>query len=159
MEKSIKIFSEEKLIVLTKWVNVFERLNIPWKLPVGISNITADLFLPNQECYIKIIPDELINDSYMICMLNELIKKSNVPTIMAYADGTFRIVDRNQGDEIGGIYDKEETWLSQCEFCGEYFFLQSHGSFECKICGAYEGDHHLGDTHEGDTSLFNNNNN
>ena len=37
--------------------------------------------------------------------------------------------------------------LSQCRQCGRWWFYDSAGGWYCRGCGAYNGDHHIRETH------------
>ena len=50
------------------------------------------------------------------------------------------------GDVNGNISlagSTEEAPLVKCRNCKKYFFIGVSRSFECRICGEYDGDHHL----------------
>jgi hypothetical protein len=50
------------------------------------------------------------------------------------------------GDATGNVTlagSDETAPLVKCRECHNYFFLYETRSFECRICGAYDGDHHL----------------
>ena len=50
------------------------------------------------------------------------------------------------GDVNGNITlagSDEEAPLVKCRDCHKYFFIAESRSFECRICGTYDGDHHL----------------
>lgn len=51
--------------------------------------------------------------------------------------------DVNGNITIAGL--DEEAPLVKCRDCQNYFFIGESRSFECRICGAYDGDHHLED--------------
>lgn len=50
------------------------------------------------------------------------------------------------GDATGYVTlagSDEEAPLARCRDCHKYFFISVSRSFQCRICGAYDGDHHL----------------
>lgn len=52
------------------------------------------------------------------------------------------------GDSLGNITlagSDEKAALVKCCECQKYFFLAIPRSYECRICGTYDGDHHLDD--------------
>lgn len=44
---------------------------------------------------------------------------------------------------FGGAREPE-TWVSRCAICKSFFFYDLGGHYQCRNCGAYDGDHHLG---------------
>jgi hypothetical protein len=50
------------------------------------------------------------------------------------------------GDAAGNVSlagSDERAPLAKCRKCRGYFFLAESHSFECRLCGAHDGDHHL----------------
>ena len=50
------------------------------------------------------------------------------------------------GDAMGEVTiagSSERAPLSKCRKCKKYFFLGESHSFQCRLCGEYDGDHHL----------------
>ena len=44
---------------------------------------------------------------------------------------------------FGGVREPE-TWVSRCVKCESFFFYDLGGHYQCRNCGGYDGDHHLG---------------
>ena len=50
------------------------------------------------------------------------------------------------GDAMGKVTlagADERAPLVKCRQCHKYFFIGESHSFECRVCSAYDGDHHL----------------
>lgn len=43
-----------------------------------------------------------------------------------------------------GLNDAGNAWISRCTGCGSLFFYGLSGSYQCRNCGEWSGDHHLG---------------
>ena len=134
-------------IALKNWANFFDQIGMEWiYLPefMGGDQSQAEFFLPEQGIYFKISTsksEETMFNRYFF-------QKNCIPVVWGSAYGSFSIV------EDGEEFKEEETWLSKCSSCGHYFFLNSYGSYVCRICGDYDGDHHLAESHTGEKSIF-----
>ena len=131
---------------LKKWGIFLNYLHISWVyLPwMGADgNESADFFLPLQGEYIIISHKPGRNTSAVI----RKYQKEKAPIVCGGINGKFFIEDDD-------VTPPRWTWLCRCNKCGNYFFLSCGGSYQCKICGEHEGDHHLGPSHSGNVSLF-----
>ncbi len=67
-------------------------------------------------------------------------------TIGTY-DGKFITCDHWPDEEIYGTPFSFDTsndgWLCRCRSCGKYWFMGSHGVWDCQCCGEYDGDGHF----------------
>lgn len=118
-------------IAVAKWAEVFSVLGIRCSYSRSIE-LRSDLYLPDQKIFFGVTNRELCKDCGPV-------------SVIGTRDGRFK---------MAGDCSYSETWLTFCQCCGKRFFLDSTGSFECPICGAYDGDHHLGETFYGEDSMF-----
>lgn len=121
------------------WVAVFEKYGIAWiycpeSSRGGQLDLVADFYLPDQGAYL-IVDSKRPERGCINCVeLSERFKKL---IVLAGIDGRFRIF------ENGEAYAPSESWLCKCAACRRHFFLNAQGSYVCKICGEYDGDHHI----------------
>lgn len=137
---------------LIKWSELFDILGIQYiysyKMEKG-----SDFYLPEQKSFFVVLNDYYPSSSGVIPgITNNNPRKIDVDRLSRYTtviagepDGRFKIY---------GKCEHDDSWLSMCKDCGKRFFLDSNGSFECRVCGAYDGDHHLDNTFYGNERLF-----
>lgn len=136
--------------MLSNWSNALNELSIqwlylPWMTPETNPKTDMDFYLPLQGVYLNMAVD-------VRSIVEKFHSTYDKPIIYGYEDGTFQMWGKCW--EEWEIASPSDSWLSKCEQCENYFFLNSNGSFMCEVCNAYEGDHHLGQTYYGDESLF-----
>lgn len=67
---------------------------------------------------------------------------------VGYSDLSFQAEDwwwykDDTGRPITSMTSKSSSALNKCRKCGKYSFIGLNGSYQCRICGAYDGDHYL----------------
>ncbi len=98
-------------------------------------------YLSNRNQYLFVC--DMITDEE----LNKLIifaNKKKRPVLIAFSNGNFQIID-DRFLESGsfGLYTERESSLLECMECGGFWFTCNCGSWKCKCCGAYDGDHYI----------------
>lgn len=133
-----------------QWAKFFVHMGISWDYwpddcRGGFFCKEADFYLPDQDAYVVIDlgrPDR----GYVDC--RKLTLQTGKMIVLAGQQGAFRIFE--DGEDFSG----EEAWLCRCVVCQKWFFLNAHGNYTCKVCGAYDGDHHLTQVLDGEGSVF-----
>lgn len=133
-----------------QWAKFFEHMGISWDYWPDDDReeffcTEADFYLPDQDAYFVVDlgrPDR----GYVNC--KKLTLQTGKMIILGGQQGTFRIF------ENGEDFSRGESWLCRCAVCQKWFFLNSHKDYTCKVCGAYDGDHHLMQTLGGDEPVF-----
>lgn len=139
-EKFIKIQEQmEHAKACYLWAEFFESKNIAWVYcPASRRDSEldreSDFYLPDQNAYFIV---DLVKPGRKRIDCKRLSKHFNRLIVLGGAKGEFRIF------EDGEAYAASESWLCQCAACERYFFLNSIGFYACKVCGEYDGDHHL----------------
>lgn len=124
-----------------QWAKFFDSLNIPWIYePEGFvfsdnTMYMPDFYLPDSEQWFEVKGIMNDADSHKI---NMLCKEGVHDVVIGYANGEFEMYDT----ELCWI-DKGLTFLNQCTQCGKYSFMNSIGSWHCRCCNAYDGDHYV----------------
>ena len=44
-----------------------------------------------------------------------------------------------------GVGKSEDAIMAQCDKCDKWFFVGASGSYQCRNCGRWDGDHHMKD--------------
>jgi len=133
-----------------QWAKFFEDIDMAWVYCPDSGrgselDKVADFYLPDQDAYFIVDlgrPDR----GYTNC--EKLSEKFGKIIVLGGDTGRFRIF------EEGENYSPSESWLCRCAACGRYFFLNSDGDYMCKVCGEYDGDHHLQGVRFGDRNSF-----
>ncbi|MCC8025657.1 MAG: hypothetical protein LIP16_10205 [Clostridium sp.] len=133
-----------------QWAKFLEHIDMAWIYCPDDSRGTelgrvADFHLPDQDAYLIVDlgrPDR----GYIDC--KKLSKQNGKLIVLGGDQGDFKVF------EDGEDYSKVESVLCQCAVCGRYFFMNEPGSYECRVCGKYDGDHHLAQWLDGDSNLF-----
>lgn len=133
-----------------RWARYFENMQIAWIYWPNDDRgdhfcVEADFYLPDQDAYFIVDlgrPDR----GYTDC--KALSKRLGKMIVSGGAHGEFGIF------EDGEHYSSSDAWLCQCAACGRYFFLNEKGDYICKVCGEYEGDHHLEVVVDGEDGAF-----
>ena len=130
------------------WHMFFDKNNIsceyiksdkPCTLPIKKE---INFLLTDQDAFFIIIEKEQLND--IIAPLFELYNKYKMPIIIGFKDGSFRIIEREPGWG-NDCFSCQDSVLFKCLECGKYWFGNNPGTWKCKCCGAYDGDHHIGE--------------
>lgn len=133
-----------------QWAKLFEYIDMAWIYcpesgRSGELDMVADFYLPDQDAYF-IVDLGRPGRGYTNC--KELSGKLKRLIVLGGPDGRFRVF------ENGEDYSKVESVLCQCVSCGRYFFMNEPGSYECRVCGKYDGDHHLSRWIDGCENVF-----
>lgn len=124
-----------------RWAVFFDALSIEYyyepeamSLP-GAQRYLPDFYLPASDTFFEVkgIMNEL--DRRKI----SAVLKSGRQIAVGYPDMSFQSCEC-WGDGNYSLDDKSESWLIQCEKCGELHFIGTQGSWECRCCGFYDGD-------------------
>lgn len=101
-----------------------------------------NFLLTDQDVFFIIIEKEQLND--MSDKLFELCRKYKKTVVIGFTDGSFRIIEREPGWGID-CFSYSDSVLFKCLECGKYWFGSNPGTWKCKCCGVYDGDHHIGE--------------
>lgn len=101
-----------------------------------------DFYLPQQQAYFEVKGIMYDSDMHKIKCLAE---ESERPVIIGYENGKFEIYEKHLSfvDELPTHFSASGTTLFLCSECKKYWFANLYGGWECKCCGAYDGDHHI----------------
>lgn len=126
-----------------RWAVFFDVLGVRYEYePEGfqLSDGTLylpDFYLPQSKAFFEVKGVMSEADEHKV---TQLMKDSNHEVIVAYDGLRFTACDDF------GINDKEEwfsatdSMLCKCRKCGQYFFMGMSGSWQCRVCGHYDGD-------------------
>lgn len=125
-----------------KWIYFLEQIKINVEI-TGVENKIFDdyiFYLKNRNQYLFVC-DMITNKelSKLIIFAN----KKKKPILIAYSDGNFQIIDKFLESGLFGLYTERESSLLECMECGGFWFTYNCGSWKCKCCGAYDGDHYI----------------
>lgn len=133
-----------------QWAKFFEFVNMAWVYCPGSGRVseldkTADFYLPDQGAYFVV---NFGRPGRGFVAYKKLSKQSGRSVILGSGDGTFRIF------EGGEAFSDIETVLCQCAACGRWYFMNEPGSYTCRVCGEYDGDHHILQWIDGSGNVF-----
>ena len=123
-------------------LNPSEPVSKRWK-NLGEPALFPCLYLDEPGAFLVICTSE---DDISLC--EEVLKGVDETVIFGLPEGKFLIM------EDGEMYSYDESWLIQCSGCRKYSFMNNCGSYECRICGEYDGDHHIMRAYNGLDKLF-----
>lgn len=130
------------------WFRFFEKSSISceyikndkiYTLPIRKE---INFLLTDQDAFFIIMEKESMSNS--VGQLIELCNKYKKKIVIGFSGGTFRIIEREVGWGID-CFSFSDSVLFKCLECGNYWFGNNPGTWNCKICGAYDGDHHIGE--------------
>ena len=135
-----------------RWAVFFDALDIKYLYePEGFelndgTRYLPDFYLPESDTFFEVKGIMTDKDMHKI---ESLISDLNKPCCIGYSDMTFNSCN-NMWNEYYYLAKKEASVLVRCSECGKYYFAGLDGSFECKCCGAYDGDHYFDTRASGD---------
>lgn len=136
-----------------RYAKMFDTLDISWIYePEGYQ-------LSNGLCY---LPDFYLPDSHQFFEVKGIMGQIDMDKIenLAYEAGKSVVIGLPDGKvEIYDYFDdylkdgtisrsydhysSSDTCLAKCEECHKWWFMNSVMGWECRCCGAYDGDHHI----------------
>lgn len=96
-----------------------------------------DFYLPDMNTFFEV---KGVMDRVDEHKIESLLKESGKYVAIGYDEMEFQASNDWWGEGIT-LTDKESSRLVQCKFCGKPYFMGLDGSFECRCCGEYDGDH------------------
>jgi len=130
-----------------RWAVFFDALSIKYiyepegfVLPENICYL-PDFYLPESNTFFEVKGIMTDKDADKI---KSLLKHSGKHVAVGYPDMSFQASDDwwsgSQGYEFT---TKSSSLLVKCLCCGKYYFMGNNGSYVCRCCDAYDGDHHF----------------
>jgi len=133
-----------------EWAKFFDYLGIPYlyeseggyELSDG-TKYCPDFYLPDSKQWVEVKGIMTQTDEHKI---EQFCKDTEQDIVVALPDGEFYMYDmrfygKNSDKPALSKYSKGETFINRCVVCGKHSFMNSIGSYNCQICGAYDGDH------------------
>lgn len=132
-----------------RWAVFFDTLGIEYEYePEGFTfqdgtKYLPDFYLPQSKQFFEVKGVLKHKDMHKI----EAAVKAGLDVVIGYDDGKFQALSSWPDDEcesLSWVFDSPgESYLCKCKTCGNYWFLGIVGSFTCRCCGEYDGDHHM----------------
>lgn len=132
-----------------EWAKFFDSIGIRYIYePEGYvlsdgTKYLPDFYLPNSNQWFEVKGIMSDKDLHKILQLSE---DSEMECVIGYANGEFEHIERWPPDDedvlVATRFDKSESVLNKCSFCGGLSFLNSCGSYHCRCRGCYDGDHY-----------------
>jgi hypothetical protein len=124
-----------------EWAKFFDSLLMPWAYePEGFvfddgTKYLPDFWLPDAKQWFEVkgVLDEV--DKHKI---EKLGTESQHDVIVGYSNGRVNMFDVGWESTAWDI-----PFLNQCPVCQKKCFITPWGSYHCRCCGAYDGDHYL----------------
>ena len=140
-----------------RWAVFFDTLGIEYiyepegfTFPAG-TNYLPDFYLPKMNTFFEVKGIMSYKDAHKI---EQLRAHSGKFVTVGYGDMTFEADSWGGEDENGKLItepdSKDMSWLALCTECQQYYFMGSMFSWQCRCCGAYDGDGHFWNTATGD---------
>lgn len=136
-----------------RYAKLFDTLGIEWLYePEGYhlsdgTNYLPDFYLPEQKQYFEV---KGIMNTKDMNKIENLAYESGKAVVIGLPDGKVEIFDFTDFPQPDGSICREynkfrssETVLTRCKYCGKWWFMNSMMGWECRCCGAYDGDHHI----------------
>lgn len=140
-----------------RWAVFFDTLGIEYIYePEGFTfpdgtNYLPDFYLPKMNTFFEVKGIMSYKDAHKI---EQLRAHSGKFVTVGYGDMTFEADSWGGEDENGKPItepdSKDMSWLALCTECQQYYFMGSMFSWQCRCCGAYDGDGHFWNTATGD---------
>ena len=140
-----------------RWAVFFDALGIEYIYePEGFTfpdgtNYLPDFYLPKMNTFFEVKGIMGADDVHKI---EQLRAHSGKFVAIGYGDMTFEADSWCGEDENGKpltIPDsKDMSCLALCTECQQYYFMGYTATWQCRCCGAYDGDGHFGVMAEGD---------
>ena len=127
-----------------EWAKFFDSFKIPWIYEAeGFefrdgTRYLPDFYLPDAHQWFEVKGIMNNIDLHKIEMLGTESKKD---VIVGYPDGDAQMLDVGWFDGSNDTIEWDNPFLNFCSECGKYSFMTWWGSYECRCCGAYDGDH------------------
>lgn len=129
-----------------QWAKLLDHYGIPWayesegyEFEDG-TRYLPDFWLPDSKQWMEV--KGIMNDKDMHkCMM--LAKESGHDVVIGYPNGRCTFIEYDpEGKDL--FFGDEDTQcrIDKCSECGKLFF-HGEGSYYCRCCGAYDGDHYL----------------
>jgi hypothetical protein len=126
-----------------RWAVFFDTLGIQYEYePEGfqLSDGTLylpDFYLPQSKAFFEVKGVMSEADEHKV---TQMIKDSNHEVIVGYDGLRFVACDEfGIEDTEYCLADGGESRLCRCRKCGNYFFMGMSGSWNCRVCGYYDG--------------------
>ena len=129
-----------------EWAKFFDSLSIPWIYePEGFqfsdgTRYLPDFYLPDAHQWFEVKGIMENYDKHKIEMLALATKKD---VVVGFSDGKVEMCDVGWLDDVFGLWDWDAAFLNDCPVCGKKCFITGWGSYRCRCCDAYDGDHYL----------------
>ena len=129
-----------------RYASAFDNLAIKWAYEVQAYkynniNYLPDFYLPEMNVLFE-VKGPNIPGIEKPTRLMEIIESGTLPGGDWWNPAVLVVIgDANGRLTIPG--SEERAILSKCAECQKSFFFAKERSFECRICGEYDGDHHL----------------
>lgn len=133
-----------------RWAKFFDLIDMAWVYcpdsdREGELDKVTDFYLPDQDSYFNVgtwRPGRGRVD------YGKLSDKCEKLIVIGYDQGGFHVF------EHGHHYPPSDSLMCRCTECGRFYFLNAPGTYVCRVCGAYDGDHHLARMIFGNECLF-----
>lgn len=96
-----------------------------------------DFFLPDLNIWIEV---KGLIEEHNKELLKTLVQDNNSEAVMFSAN---EVIWFSSIDFIEGINEDKGIQIGKCSRCQNYFLCSVLGSYHCRVCGNYEGDHDL----------------
>ena len=99
-----------------------------------------DIVLKNCNTVVEIV-EGLIPEDYV---REHLLNKNSYSTLFIDINGSIMFVDNNDTwEDYRDIYYNTDIYVVKCPECNKISFVNIYGSYMCRSCGEYDGDHLL----------------
>ena len=128
-----------------RWAVFFDAAGIKWEYePEGFvmsdgTKYLPDFYLPESKTFFECKGIMSDFDQHKVDMF---VKESGYAVAIGYQNMTFRASDF-WGDECFTLTTKDNSALMRCTECRKVQFMGLSGSWQCRCCGAYDGDSYV----------------
>ena len=125
-----------------RWAVFFDSLGMKWQYEQEGFDIDGvwylpDFYLVDSASFFEVKGVMTEKDTLKIMALID----TGHPVTIGFDDGKF--ISCDNWSEYYEIVDEGSSWLCQCNWCGNYWFMGSNGVYTCQCCGALDGDGHF----------------
>ena len=128
-----------------RWAVFFDAAGIKWEYePEGFvmsdgTKYLPDFYLPESKTFFECKGIMSDFDQHKVDMF---VKESRYAVAIGYQNMTFRASDF-WGDECFTLTTKDNSALIRCTECRKVQFMGLSGSWQCRCCGAYDGNSYV----------------
>ena len=128
-----------------QWAKLLDHYGMAWTYEVegyefnDGTRYLPDFWLPDSKQWLEV--KGIMNDKDMHkCEM--LAKESKHEVAIGYASGKMQLIEFSDC-EPDGIWLTDDGVIATCRQCGGRYLMTWVGSYHCRCCGAYDGDHYL----------------